>query len=159
MEELSSPSRKPFITIGYDNHNYDDDSDFRHDEGPTSPYHSAMEDGGMIMVEASPSDFSMPPPPADTTEQQQLDNGGDVGDATGIMMIHISSSSGLEASVGAQFNYDNNMDKDDDDDSAYSTLKVHQGSADFDLEFTKGTFSINYILIESNLNYTVSSPD
>ena len=53
-------------------------------------------------------------------------------DEDGIMMVQMSGSAiqDLESNK--------NNDYDDDDDSTYSTLKIHQGTADFDYEIRSG---------------------
>jgi hypothetical protein len=81
------------------------------DCGPSSPFHAMGEEEGKFnMVKASPSDFSMP----DQTKAED-----------GILMVQMSNSS---------------VHQDDDDNSTHSTLKVFQGTADFDYDMTKGEY-------------------
>ena len=109
MESIS-PSKTPFITATDDNV----------DDGPTSPFH-AMDDEDGILVKANDSDISMPAKNIDEEAEK------------GILMVKLSDSSKLaevnQEQIDALY--------DDDNNSINSTLKVHQGSADFDYDDIK----------------------
>ena len=108
--ETVSPSKAPFITI----------ADNNVDDGPTSPFH-AMDDDDGILVKANNSDISMPAKNIDEEAEK------------GILMMNLSGSSKLDEANQDQIDA---LD-DDDNNSINSTLKVHQGSADFDYDDIK----------------------
>lgn len=82
-------------------------------DGPSSPFH-AMDEGEIdsMMVKASPSDFSIP------SEKPFVE---------GILMVDMGD--GKKNTTGTQEEEDN-----EDNDSTISSLKVFQGTADFDYE-------------------------
>ncbi len=119
----SSPSKIPFLKTG----GIDDDVQ----DGPSSPFH-AMDGDELMMVKASPSDFSIP-------DEQQGEGG--------ILMVEMGNKKTtgvLELPIGLEADENGH---DDDNDSTYSTLKVHQGSADFDYDIRSGEELIYFIHI------------
>ena len=86
-------------------------------DGPSSPFH-AMDEGEIdsMMVKASPSDFSIP------SEKPFVE---------GILMVDMGD--GKKNTTGTQEEEDN-----EDNDSTISSLKVFQGTADFDYEMKGG---------------------
>ena len=109
----TSPSKKPFIIVGQD--------DLLSDE-PSSPFHAMEEEGDSMMVKANPSDFSLP----DQEEQVEAKDG--------ILLVRMSNSSTRSAALEVE----KGSTEDDDNSSTYSTLKVFEGSADFDYDMQAG---------------------
>mmetsp|Transcript_14509 Transcript_14509/g.17649 ORF Transcript_14509/g.17649 Transcript_14509/m.17649 type:complete len:605 (-) Transcript_14509:41-1855(-) len=111
-----SPSKIPFITAGT---GQNDDAM----EGPSSPFHAMLEEGETctMMVKANPSDFSMP-------------NVGDEDANDGILVARTGNVGTGIPSIDLQNSQESGDDDGDNNstNSTYSTLKVHQGSADFD---------------------------
>ncbi len=124
--DSTSPSKTPFLTGGGVGNSVDD--------GPSSPFH-AMEDGGEggggMLVKSNPSDFSLP-----TTDINDNNHEGEAGQ--GILMVRVSDSSkDDEEQINAFY---------DDDNSTNSTLKVFQGSAEFEYDDIKrGKYTIAII--------------
>lgn len=112
----TSPSKKPFIIVGQD--------DLLSDE-PSSPFHAMEEEGDSMMVKANPSDFSLP----DQEEQVEAKDG--------ILLVRMSNSSTRSAALEVE----KGSTEDDDNSSTYSTLKVFEGSADFDYDMQAVTNS------------------
>lgn len=88
----------------------------------SSPFHAMEDDNDMILVKSNPSDFSIPP----AKNKAAVD---------GIMMVSMTGNPNLDEEIDqdqVEASYS------DDNNSINSTLKVHQGSADFDYDMKRG---------------------
>ena len=109
MADPYNASKQPFITMGQFNDV---------PQGPSSPFHAMEEGGDDMIVNTDSSDVNVP-----TQENNE-----------GILMVQMTDSS----EMGVQKGTVDDDDDDDDNNSTYSTLKVFQGTADFDYEINKG---------------------
>lgn len=98
-------------------------------DGPSSPFHAMEEEEiDSMMVKASPSDFSIP-------SEKQFEEG--------ILMVDMNNSKENTREALKELQ---EIDDNEDNDSIISSLKVFQGTADFDYEMNGGKVYNNYVV-------------